>query len=541
MRERFRRRAAGSNEGSTDEMLGELSRAISQGLEIGRPEEMTAAAPAPVSATTSTGTTGSDNTTDSIAGSLPSLAVPRPSGDTPTTDSPLPSRLSTAQPSTPVTSSPLAQSEAQNSTVPAAATPAAEAAPNPPPRNRRSSARGGPRADAPEGSFERFLYNLQVDLRRALTEDQAARAANWDAASTAPSTTASQGTDMPATPTTTAGESPATTEEQTPADGVRRDGQVNWWRLYRFPPTRMPVGANVAGAEPGVTPSAASSAAPGAATSDAPPASGPATGSGSAATTPAAERPLVVPVIVVGLQSVRPADLASAIPDNVRQELENAIGGGANGAAPGTERVRGSRTSRVLNRLSNLPPWRTNQAPGDDASHGADATPSTPVTDPSSSTPSVAASGAPPAPTGGRTWLLYVIGGYFSLQHALVTGDVNSFEALWQLADLLGQVKPPVVSKDDIERSGLTIFKATSLDDMLKEGKVAENCVDRVCPSVSFLRTDVDRSTIWFGIVPHLFGRLRAYRRSPSHVVSARLPPNLHRPVRPLICSSLGS
>jgi hypothetical protein len=49
-----------------------------------------------------------------------------------------------------------------------------------------------------------------------------------------------------------------------------------------------------------------------------------------------------------------------------------------------------------------------------------------------------------------------------------------------ELAELLGQVKPPTVSKDDIEKSGLEIIKASMLEEYEKQGRVANNCIDRV-------------------------------------------------------------
>lgn len=49
-----------------------------------------------------------------------------------------------------------------------------------------------------------------------------------------------------------------------------------------------------------------------------------------------------------------------------------------------------------------------------------------------------------------------------------------------ELAELLGQVKPPTVSREDIERSGLEIINASMLGEYEKQGRVANNCVDRV-------------------------------------------------------------
>ncbi len=51
---------------------------------------------------------------------------------------------------------------------------------------------------------------------------------------------------------------------------------------------------------------------------------------------------------------------------------------------------------------------------------------------------------------------------------------------LSELADLLGQVKPPTASKDEIDKSGLEIIKASGLPQYEKDGKVSSNCLDRV-------------------------------------------------------------
>lgn len=49
-----------------------------------------------------------------------------------------------------------------------------------------------------------------------------------------------------------------------------------------------------------------------------------------------------------------------------------------------------------------------------------------------------------------------------------------------ELAELLGQVKPPTVSKEDIDKSGLEIIRASLLEEYEKQGRVASNCIDKV-------------------------------------------------------------
>jgi len=80
-----------------------------------------------------------------------------------------------------------------------------------------------------------------------------------------------------------------------------------------------------------------------------------------------------------------------------------------------------------------------------------------------------------------RTFLIYVIGGYYPPNHHIVTGTdgMDSYEALWELAALLGQVKPPVASPEEIENSGLQIIKPSDIGRWSEEGKVASNCIDR--------------------------------------------------------------
>lgn len=82
----------------------------------------------------------------------------------------------------------------------------------------------------------------------------------------------------------------------------------------------------------------------------------------------------------------------------------------------------------------------------------------------------------------------------------MVTGpdNLDSYEALWyvalgsdaaacvntfvirELAELLGQVKPPTATRTDIDNSGLQIIKASELSQYEQDGKISSNCTDRV-------------------------------------------------------------
>jgi len=45
---------------------------------------------------------------------------------------------------------------------------------------------------------------------------------------------------------------------------------------------------------------------------------------------------------------------------------------------------------------------------------------------------------------------------------------------------MIGQAKPPVASKEEIEKSGLPVFKRSDLTEYQGTGKVASNTVDNV-------------------------------------------------------------
>lgn len=79
-----------------------------------------------------------------------------------------------------------------------------------------------------------------------------------------------------------------------------------------------------------------------------------------------------------------------------------------------------------------------------------------------------------------QTLLIYVIGGFSSNDHHVVMGgNLDSFEALWELAEFLGQVKPPTASREDIERSGLEVIQSSSLEEYEKTDRIASNCIER--------------------------------------------------------------
>ncbi|KAF8489398.1 hypothetical protein JB92DRAFT_3013445 [Gautieria morchelliformis] len=405
------------------------------------------------------------------------------------------------------------------------------------PSNEPTTEPAGTGADpGPEGSFERFLHNLQVDLRTALTEDYAARRARAQARSVASSSdlasTQSPPVDtvtpilpdsipapasedcsnpeiplpsrsseiLPQTPDLipTVPNTPRTANLDLPhlpgdndsqfAEGSRTPPQaqgitgqpgagINWWRLYRFPPMQL-------GPHPSTTSTDTASAA------GVPSAPRPSASSRRSSRTSRSERqpPLtegslpppgsegtqnVVPVIVVGLQSV-PVSRVEAH----HHDPPSPIGNRSNEPSPSTDMPRDGpardrawpmrAASRAFNRMGR----RTDaDFPSDSDTHP----PNVNVAE------NIGSETRRIGRQSGRTYLIFVIGGYYPPNHSIVTGadDMNSFEALWELADLLGQVKPPVASKEDIENSGLEIIKPSNLPEYEKSGKVASNTIER--------------------------------------------------------------
>ncbi|KAL5501626.1 hypothetical protein ACEPAH_8886 [Sanghuangporus vaninii] len=243
--------------------------------------------------------------------------------------------------------------------------------------------------------------------------------------------------------------------------------RVNWWRMYRFPPTpsvhsrrynagqdsssiHIPTSSTSAPVEP-INAGTAESPSQSAAIAQDTPVLG--------------EEPAVlIPVIVVGLQSIS-SGTRRAQPETPEPPTENNNDPGegyrtnvsqlgnssSSGAAQRARDTWSSRAARAFNRLGRRDITADQTT---DASNAAD---------------------------GARTFFIYVFGGHYPPDHQLLSSldETDSFEALWELADFLGQVKPPVVTEEEIERSGLELFKAAALKDYVSSGRVASNCLDR--------------------------------------------------------------
>ncbi|KAI1793223.1 hypothetical protein LXA43DRAFT_885731 [Ganoderma leucocontextum] len=410
----------------------------------------------------------------------------------------------------------------------------------------------------PEDSFERFLLNLQADLRIALLDDgggltsmasvgddgvegRVSRDSDEGAASHRPLLDAlpvgvveaeddddepppleevsdsdsdededvmyrAQASARTATPMPSTYSIPANRAEQLSLGGTSGDESgngdrgspgINLWRLYRFQPipatqVASHASATTSPAAPLPPPLANTSSSPSASTAPQLPPSPespqsplsstlPIPGLDSADAVPPANTPtgdgtssMVVPVIVVGLQSVDMGQVQGhghvhpdpqmghpSLHSDTRPPSFDSSGAAVPADGPSATTTRGrSWQSRAATALRNLRPGRRNGSSGRQASDSA----------------------------GSRTFLIYVIGGinllvagYYPPNHHMVTGSDNldSYEALWELAELLGQVKPPVATREEIDRSGLQIIKSPELTRYEQQDKVASNCAER--------------------------------------------------------------
>jgi len=393
----------------------------------------------------------------------------------------------------------------------------------------------------PEGTFERFLYNLQADLRVVLSEDVPAEqpenptgpAESADEVSATPGELGSDmdipqvvitdhGDDQPSTDpsnhteVTDSTETPDSTTPMSPlpqtqgaptADHRPTAGGINLWRSYRFPPIIAPPRPSppVSGADQTTIASSSPLPIPPSILPTEPAHPGhpprPDTPVPSSTIPPQPALPaqvdVVVPVIIVGLQSVNvdprgpeqseEGDGLFARPDHAGDGSvppPDAWGHGEDGE----QTVRGRPWhTRAADALRNLRPGRRI---GPSTTNANDRGAS-------------------------RTFLIYVIGGYYPPNHHIVTGTdgMDSYDALWfvpssfmnvflttgyrELAALIGQVKPPTATPEDIEKSGLQIIKSIDIPPYAAEGRVASNCIDRVSfnPSSRFFYPLIPRTS----------------------------------------------
>ncbi|KAG9090713.1 hypothetical protein FRC07_012034, partial [Ceratobasidium sp. 392] len=386
-------------------------------------------------------------------------------------------------------------------------TPISPISPIPPTPTRSSRPRSHPTTDAedlvrfshmlgftpgavhPPGSFERFLADMQDELRAALGEYQErtrVRRGRRERRSVDGGRSRSGG----ARRNSLGGESRISLEdERDRLDHTRPHVPstdplpLNWWRMYRFPslpdvtvPASGPPASTItvgsgsteaAGMSSSVTTSGTSS--PLTAHGSSSPSTTPETS--SPATEPDTEPPVPVhPAIIIGLRSVSrdPLDEAAA-----------AATAAAAGAVPRAETRRASVDTESRRAGTDAGTGRT----------GADTEPRRSSMGDASwarrfGLRDEAESEDRRSRDGTRNYIIWIIGGYYPSNHPLLAhpnlflGQVHPDE-LWMLNEFLGQVKPPTASREDIAKAGLRVIKGAQVGEYAKDGGVTENCTER--------------------------------------------------------------
>ncbi|KAF7293194.1 RING finger protein [Mycena chlorophos] len=410
--------------------------------------------------------------------------------------------------------------------------------------SEESSNSNEPPAPLPEeGTFDRFLVDLQSDLRVTLAprrdDDELPLTIPLPPSPSLEPVDSGDDADVPEeshdvvpeaeetpvgdTSATTASPSAEGEAEQEASISHRAGtgpGAVNWWRLYRFP--AIPVATRTSDIAPSSAASAtdtapalpedAIAAAPiPASESHSSSSSEPSSSSSSSsATTPAART--VVPVIVVGLQSVPGGTAAltgfpGPLPahghphsDSPGQPDGTASSGSAEASSEGAvvtepisaavvEEDRASRRRSWWRPRSRVDPpanvaLATSEAETETTEEAEGLVVEEGATNPeqqaseSSTAPPEPVPPRPSAPGLSRTFLIYVIGGFYPPHHALLTsgGTPESFEALLELGELL-HLRPPTASKADIARAGLAVVRREELAGLSVTASCTEKCL----------------------------------------------------------------
>ncbi|KAJ3907945.1 hypothetical protein F5879DRAFT_437918 [Lentinula edodes] len=390
-----------------------------------------------------------------------------------------------------------------------------------------------------EGTFERFLLDLQVDLRNVLTGEGDGRTTREHgepailetdnsvtsrderlprplrepepeddtAEDSIPSlhdvsdsdddteSNNSQGSSLDSfasvSPADEAAQHPFNVSESPNDPSIPRP-RINYWRLHRFPPIPAArahaaadnVAQNMRSGLGGLTRAATLASTPTSRSVTSTPA-GEDSGTGA---TPSLSRDsvvqdspntgsanVVVPVIIVGLQSVSP--FWATEPITTPRNLMN--------PSPAL--------SRADNAIRSTPTPTTGTMLQDTGSSASSST--SPVGMTSQGTQTQTSNTAPrdiigipiPSPDS-RTFLIYVIGGYYPPDHEIVTGTGengvldSSFEALLLLNELLHRAPfetPITVTKEQLIKSGLEIINGGQMQEWVKAGKVRSNCVEQ--------------------------------------------------------------
>lgn len=199
---------------------------------------------------------------------------------------------------------------------------------------------------------------------------------------------------------------------------------------------------------------------------------------------PTAVTPNIVPMLFVGVRSAASSALADfsssfgATPSATQQ--------GSTTSAPNSDSV--SRDSEMRDASTQTP---SSNAPEENQESQSDA----------------------PRTHG---FVLWIFGGLYPATHPVVLApsllgdEAMSYEEMMRLADIIGQHKPPTVSKQEIAEAGLEVIKGSAVKTAEAEGNVRSITADRCLSRFSL---HFHRGTLADALNNSLFRRLRSRRR----------------------------
>ena len=355
----------------------------------------------------------------------------------------------------------------------------------------------------PEGTFERFLYNLQADLRVVLTEDASAEqttnlnqpAGLSDDGTPATPGELNSGTNMPqpvisdhGAQQSTIGPSertevvdpletpdlptsiPSLPTQSPPTPERRPPGGINLWRSYRFQPIIAPPRQSPPS---GVDQSAVTPGSPSLPTestrSGHPPRPDTPVPSSTVSPQPTlqAQADMIVPVIIVGLQSVnidpqRPEQPEEGdrllAPSDLRDDGPTPPSEPWGHGEDAEQTIRGRPWhTRAADVLRNLRPGRRNESSITNANDRA----------------------------ASRTFLIYVIGGYYPPNHHIVTGTdgMDSYDALWFISSLF------CISTILTHVIGSSLLLLVRLSHLLRRPRISRSPDSRLSSRLTFHNT----------------------------------------------------
>ncbi|CAE6469258.1 unnamed protein product [Rhizoctonia solani] len=296
----------------------------------------------------------------------------------------------------------------------------------------------------PHGTFERFLGDMQEELRVALGEYQDRVRSRVGGNATEGNPAGVESDAAAAVPEEEERSRTAALLDHTRPHVPSTDPlPLNWWRMYRFP--ALPDGrTSSTGSGSGADSTAPTSAGEATTAADG-------TRTDAPAPTDTDSQQPIHPAIIIGLRSIT-RDPTEVV---VSPESE----GGARPEESGdrvhsSERRHRAHPSESRDRVrSRSRRFRS----GEEEERRRDGT---------------------------RNYIIWIIGGYYPANHPILAhpnlflGQVHPDE-LWMLNEFLGQVKPPTASRDDIAKAGLRVVKGVEVQELAKSGSVTENCTER--------------------------------------------------------------